>query len=77
MKSEAGEDTPMEDVLSCAHNVFLHGKHKGKTWSYVRKNHGEYFYWLITQPAGQVKRYFGFIEYCDRFLTARSAYVDI
>ena len=76
MKSEAGEDTPMDGLMSCADTVFQHGKHRGKTWSFVRRNHIEYFYYLVNQPAGNVKSFFGFITYCDRFLTAQSAYVE-
>ena len=45
------------------------GKHKGKTYQYVRINHPEYFVYLSAQTVGSVYRYLDFVTYCMQHLT--------
>ena len=55
-------------IMNLDDTIFDRGKHKGKTWKYVRMNETEYIVFLFSKPAGSVVHYFPFIKYCMDFL---------
>ena len=58
--------TPTNNIANTHqhHTNFKCGKYQGKSFSYVRKKHPQYFIWLVSQPAGTVWKHFDFIRYC-------------
>ena len=53
-----------EDVDMSEDNMFVTGKHKGKSFEYVCTHNPEYFMWLAGQPLSSIWNYLDFIHFC-------------